>query len=365
MACRYCFVTQNTDYIDIRTAMDAADFLAANAKDAIPSINFFGGEPLLMWDDIIVPLVNYARGKYGERFHFSITSNCTLMTEDKLAFMKGNGIGLLFSIDGDRETQDRNRPLKNGQSSFHVLKEKIPLVLRYYPNVMFRATTTQETARHLFHNILFAEHEGFRSFFTIPNCFESWDDMRMLRAEMRRYSDYYIESLRSGRMPIILPELEKRYAEIIRYNNASANGKMREHATCRSCGKCGLGAGHNAGINLNGDIVACQEFFSSNDRHFVIGNIYTGVDDEARQRLCDEFDGAQATGDRCGDCVLNRICDGGCVANNHMLYGDMHKNSPVMCEWSRILFEEAVYIMKTLGEEKNELFKERWEHAVR
>ena len=106
LACRYCFVKQSPDYMSCRTAQDAADFLAANAGDAPPSINYFGGEPLMCWDSVIVPLTGYIRARYGERFRLSMTSNCVLMTEDKLRFMKENKIGLLFSMDGDRATQD-------------------------------------------------------------------------------------------------------------------------------------------------------------------------------------------------------------------------------------------------------------------
>lgn len=45
------------------TALDAAKFLIANAEEVnqTPSINFFGGEPMLMWDSIIVPLTNWIR----------------------------------------------------------------------------------------------------------------------------------------------------------------------------------------------------------------------------------------------------------------------------------------------------------------
>ena len=63
LACRYCFVHQEPSRMTYETAKEAAQFLADNAKEAggVPGINFFGGEPLLMWDSIIKPLTLWIR----------------------------------------------------------------------------------------------------------------------------------------------------------------------------------------------------------------------------------------------------------------------------------------------------------------
>ena len=44
-------------------AQMAVDFLIANAKEMqiTPRITFFGGEPLLLWNEIIKPLTLYIR----------------------------------------------------------------------------------------------------------------------------------------------------------------------------------------------------------------------------------------------------------------------------------------------------------------
>ena len=160
LACQYCFVEQHPDFMTLETAKYAADWLASNAENGDkPSINFFGGEPLLQWDKIIVPLTEYIRGKYGRNFQLSMTSNCILMDEEKAAFCKENGIGLLFSVDGDKATQDCNRPCRDGRSSFDILLPKMPIVLEYWPHVTFRSTVTPETCGELYRNMLFAEED--------------------------------------------------------------------------------------------------------------------------------------------------------------------------------------------------------------
>lgn len=360
LACRYCFVDQKPEYMTLQTAKDAADFLAENATDGRASINFFGGEPMLMWDEIIVPLTNYIRSKFGSGFHLSMTSNGTLMDRTKAEFMSNNNIGLLFSMDGDKPTQDHNRPRRDGDSSYDVLKDKIPIILEYFPDVMFRSTVTPATSENMYQDMIFAEKMGFREFFTMPNCFEMWGETRTLESQLRLYSDHYIDSMSHGTTPIFFTQLEKFFRKILLRNASIEENKYRSSPNCRACGKCGLGSGEYAGININGDVVACQELFSHCDGYFTIGNIYTGIRDDLRDHLIDEYDKTSAFGDDCKTCPLDRICDGGCVANNYLLNGDIHKVPTIYCEWERMLFNEAVYIMTALGSAENEAFRARW-----
>ena len=132
LKCKYCFVTQQPKEMDYKTAKDAVDFYAKNALDNldIPDITFFGGEPLLKFEYIIKPLVEYIRKRYGD-FEISVTTNGTLLDEEKLKFLRDNNVGLLLSIDGDKETQNHNRPFHSGKGSFDEID--VDLILKYYP----------------------------------------------------------------------------------------------------------------------------------------------------------------------------------------------------------------------------------------
>lgn len=75
----------------LKVAFDTVDFLINNIKEEPNQkahITFFGGEPLLRWDDLIVPTILYAETTYPNLFTFSCTTNCTLLTKDKIDFMK-------------------------------------------------------------------------------------------------------------------------------------------------------------------------------------------------------------------------------------------------------------------------------------
>lgn len=371
LECRYCFVQQEPCHMTLDTAMDAAKFLIKNAEESgtTPSINFFGGEPMLMWDSIIVPLTEWIRNEYKKPFKLGMTTNGTLLNEERIAYMKKNNFGLLFSIDGAKETQDYNRPFHNGQGSFDTLEPLIPLILKNWPQMTFRMTAIPKTCHNVFDNISFAVDKGYKNFFVIPNIFEKWsdNDKETLKNEMRKYSNYYIGCYRNGKTPITFSIFERSFRDIVDINRAITNNSFRTSNKCKACGKCGLGAGKFASIHPNGNLYGCQEMTSNEGEKsiFYIGNIYTGVEEDRRLALMDAFDSEIVKGANCETCKLNRICNGGCVANNYLATDSLTIMNDVMCWWNQLLLDEAIYVMQTLGNEENEMFKNKWEKLVK
>ena len=355
LRCRYCFVHQKSEIMTIQTAKEAANFVARNCQEGeVPSITFFGGEPTLCWDSIIVPLTHYIREELKIPYQLSITTNGTLLNQERIDFMKQHEIGMLFSIDGDAETQNYNRPQADGTGSFALLEDLIPIIVKEF-NPTFRMTTIPETCQYLFHNIQFAVSHGAKNFFIIPNVFEIWTDEKWntLALEMRKYSDYYIECYNNGIVPIRFSELEKSFRKILSINYAIDTQTFR--VACDACGKCGLGTTKFASVHPNGDIYSCQELTSNRGKEdpFWIGNVYSGVSKERQESLYTLFNKNELIGLNCDTCRLNRICDGGCVANNYLINGNVNHLPDVYCKWQQLLLEEAIYIMNALSNNNN------------
>ena len=172
LQCRYCFVEQHPHYMTLETAKKAADFLYKNyikkqklqIKNNRCSIYFFGGEPMLCYNSIIEPLVEYCHQYYPE-ITFGMTTNGTLLDKKKINFLKKNNFNLLLSIDGDKETQNYNRPCRNcNQSSFDLIEKNIPYLLKNFPNLCFRSTIYAPTVKNLYKNYLYAESLGFKNY---------------------------------------------------------------------------------------------------------------------------------------------------------------------------------------------------------
>lgn len=348
LRCRYCFVHKEPQRMTLSTARDAARFLIDNARAAgagTPEINFFGGEPMLEFDTVIKPLVEWVHDRLGEPFRFSVTTNGTLLTDERIRFMKRHGFGLLLSMDGTGPVQDRNRPFAGGGGSFAALRPIVPKVLAAWPGVTFRMTAIPETCGRTFESIMWAAAQGFRSFYITPNVFEEWgaEARAALAGEMRRYTGYYAGCKRSGVRPIMFSSFEQAREDRRQIRLAEERGTYRSLPKCRAEGKCGLGASRFASIHPNGGLYACQEMTSSEgpESPFYIGSIYGGVDNSRRRSLMESFDAHPVRGPYCGECGYDLICDGGCAANNYLATGSVNGPPEVFCWWRRLLLAEA------------------------
>ena len=345
LKCKYCFVTQQPKEMDYKTAKDAVDFYAKNALDNldIPDITFFGGEPLLKFEDIIKPLVEYIRKRYGD-FKVSVTTNGTLLDEDKLKFLKANAVDLLLSIDGDEETQDHNRPFHNGKGSFG--KIDVDLILRYYPQVTMRATLDPDTVDKLYENYLWGEKKGFKNEALIINPFAAWQEehYEILESEIRKVTEHIKEARKEGKPYMRFEELHKMKTEYELLQKIEGSYYRDSNKDLPACGRCGLGATRYGSIGSTGNIYSCQEMTENEEcSDFIIGNIYEDFSDDKRLELANSFNTKNVKSekkDRCKDCLLDKICDGGCSINNYFKNKKLDIASEPWCRYKEILIQE-------------------------
>lgn len=360
LKCKYCFVVQKPKEMTLKVAMDAVGFIAANAEKTgdVPSINYFGGEPLLKWHDIIVPLTDHIRSTYGDRFELSMTTNGLLLDEEKLMYMKRNRIGFMVSIDGAKETQDKNRPCTGGASSFDILAPKLPLFLSYNPRMTFRATVDHDNAGAYVDNHRFAYKLGYTNMFSIVNVFAQWKvaEKALLSEQITEMANFYLETLRAGK-PFGIQPFEGMFRKIGQIEKAKAHNQFRiAGEQLPAFGRCGLGAQRFASVGTDGRLYSCQEMCDNDDQGlpFVIGDIYEGADETKRWRIISEFDTKKvrcSAPDACKTCALNPICDGACAINNYFANGDLNIMPEILCYYYQCLYREAVRIKNLIQQE--------------
>lgn len=366
LKCRYCFVQQSAKKMSLQTAIDTCKMLVKNAAEwnethlederVGPLVTFFGGEPTLRWDDLIVPLVEYVKTNYANvGVSYSMTTNGILLTKERIQYLKENNFELLFSIDGAKETQDYNRLTYDGSSSFDKIKDVIPMILEAFPHTTFRSTIIPDTVHLTFENFKFAMDAGYTHFFHMPNHFEEWNEEEklILAHQLKLIADYYIDCYRND-IPVGHSPIEQKLGEIITINRSITNN------ISKSGMKCGLGLQGFAAINVDGKIVSCQEMPSYPDEIFVIGDIYNGLDIKRVQDLYNLYRRTTVRGTNCDTCQLEPICTGGCIVNNYLKSKDFNQVTPIHCYWEQLLIKEAIRIMNTLGAEENISFKTKF-----
>lgn len=105
--CSYCWVRKTRKKIENITedvAIASLHFISKNCVEGA-EIQFFGGEPLLKFD-----VIKYCMNVKPNWF-FTMFTNGKLFDMDKLDFFRDHGdfIRIIFSLDGDVYTQNKNR----------------------------------------------------------------------------------------------------------------------------------------------------------------------------------------------------------------------------------------------------------------
>lgn len=95
-------------------------------------IFFYGGEPLLTYDTVRYA-VDKGRQLWGEEVTFTLSTNGTTLSEDKIEWLIENQIELAISIDGPERFHDRNRKYASGEGSFKAISDNLLYIRDEHP----------------------------------------------------------------------------------------------------------------------------------------------------------------------------------------------------------------------------------------
>ncbi|MBI3491667.1 MAG: radical SAM protein [Acidobacteria bacterium] len=136
-ACDYCYQGDHGDYneraekMPLETAGRVGDWIERELDRVRPErfvLTFFGGEPLLNLPAmyLLAERLSRASEARGVRLVTNIITNGLLLTEDVVDRMLPFGLnGIKITLDGDRDTHNRMRPLRGGQGTFDRIVENI------------------------------------------------------------------------------------------------------------------------------------------------------------------------------------------------------------------------------------------------
>lgn len=320
LACKYCFVHQNPECMSLEIAQDSVKYLYNNLKrkrellgneNLKGTINFFGGEPMLMYNEIIVPLVEWTEKTYPNCFSFGITTNGVLLNKKSIDFFYQHSIIPLLSMDGDRETQDYNRPYHNGTGSFDKVVAQIPYLLEKFPNTVFRMTIYEDTCDKFFDNVLFAEKMGFKYFYATPDSRHNFTEknLKKLGIELEKYYTYLVGSLIQGVKPIQSSFIKDSFIQILK--EPSLEPSQLSSVMPREIFRCGLGT-TSIGISTIGNLYSCQEQITNTKNVFYIGDIYNGIDTNLHIKLLNSYRQISQTisekENLCENCAYRPFC---------------------------------------------------------
>lgn len=372
LQCRYCFVEQHPHYMTLDTAKAAVDWLYKNylkKKELnIPTINnkislyFFGGEPMLCYETIIKPIVQYCEEQYKDLFQFGMTTNGTLLSKEKIDWLQHYNFSLLLSIDGNKETQDFNRPCRNcTMSSFDLIEKNIPYLLEKFPNLTFRSTGYAPTIHHMFENYLYAESLGFKRWLTICDNRNKWTQQQInnFKEELSKIYFYRLEQIGKGIEPMICSRIDNWF----NYTIMLLNNHNFENLSIQRCGL----ATTNGAIGYDGSIYGCQEQVSKDNKNlFYIGNIFKkGINKDLHFKLLKTYYDNQKNTilkkEECEKCSLKNFCINNtlyCPSTTFDLFNNFNQITEISCFVKQYCYKNSILFLTILSNiDQNELNK--------
>lgn len=110
-------------------------------------LSFFGGEPLLQYDNVVKPLMLYVKTcaeSLNKRYVVSFTTNGYLISDEMIFDFKKFNIGSFqITLDGNKESHNKTRVAKNGDS-YEKIVGNIKLLANAGFRVLLRINVTTE-----------------------------------------------------------------------------------------------------------------------------------------------------------------------------------------------------------------------------
>ena len=101
LKCSYCFATPTQTELTLNQWKMIID------KTKTDHLSLSGGEPLMVWNAITKPLIEYFKVIYENRHNkIELNTNATLLTKDIADFLKDNEVSIILSLNGDKTYVD-------------------------------------------------------------------------------------------------------------------------------------------------------------------------------------------------------------------------------------------------------------------
>jgi uncharacterized protein len=354
MRCRYCFADtgkykKNRTLMNIDVARSAIDFIIQRSgthKEL--TVTFFGGEPSVNIP-VLKQIIDYAEAKgpsVEKKFHFTISTNGTLLSEEFIRYLHNKKAIVQISIDGDEETQNRNRPYQGNKGSYADVKANAQNLFQITGDkITARATVISRdtdkyvaNVQHLlslgFHNVHMEAASGPKGKIFINK--ES--DVKALMEQYDTMADLMLEKINTG--------------QYFGFNNF-----IRVLKSCHINDKrfypCGAGRGYLC-VGEDGNIYPCHRFVG-NDK-YVMGNVVSNTYDPYWEKFITE-ELIVLNRESCRSCWTRFFCGGDCIGASEEKNGDIRIPDPIRCTLIKRSVELCLMIYAHITKDKKPDFE--------
>lgn len=349
--CKYCFYRDNRSKSDLKfdDVKKTLDILFMSSK--FNMISFFGGEPLLRYD-LIKKIVKYCSQSSSRKMKYSITTNISLLDQEKIDFFKEYNFKLLVSIDGGEETQNQSRKMANEGPTFDSIKKKLPLLASYPIKTRANMVVTENSLSKLYNNYKFLKDSGFKEILV------SYENEEFVTAQKNKVDIFFKQfdkvvndSINSYRSKILINicQLDVNIKSYLNYKDRIAF----PDPVCSS-----------VTLDADGSLLPCVGISSNPSEKrlkFNVSNLMSLV--SQRNRLFNRVNSTYSKlREKCKSCEFATICEGFCLV--FAKYAKQSTNVEQLwdrnCYFMIKTFESSFKLFLTLTLESNDLFMNKY-----
>ena len=278
------------------------DFIAKTAKTKPIRISFYGGEPFVNY-----PLVQYAiqlgQQRWEDDVTFSVSTNGTLLTEERIDWLVNNGVELAISIDGTQPFHDAHRVDAKGNGSYAKVRNALAYLhnntFNQYPKVVLMMTlpsvSTLIPIAQAWHEDEVLQHYAPTHISGLTPNFSQGVEKEEWEALKTRYTNLLNAYEQHPEWSV----LQTFFDEIVSYWKNRPVFEVSESTPLSTC----MPVNTKLYIDANLQLAVCEKF---NDR-FRIGSINDGIYWQKANEMTKEY--YRKRENRCTYCPAVRMCN--------------------------------------------------------
>lgn len=342
LLCGYCHIKNEVyteDDMDIETvdlAIEKIKEINKNSIDSPIEFLFYGGEPTLRFD-----ILKYIVKKGKENFKnisFTIFTNATVITDEIARFFKEEKVFSIVSIDGTKESNDRSRNYRNGNSSYKDVINGYHKLVKHNITPGISMVMGTHNIDNLEENVEYIIDEFKPADIGLSTLHMQYSGVNPYDVDIEYVTDKMVNVFKLARnKKVYIEHLFRRIRPIIEH-------KVRI-ADCPSCGSKLL-------ITPKKTITFCEAFmqdpkctFSINEFDLKTNEEYNKWKSRTPLRI-----------DSCHSCISLGVCGGGCPYDAYKRNNSILSMDEVRCKQSIILTKwciEEIYENLDMPQDKD------------
>lgn len=315
LACKYCFIENCTfnNKVEINMKLDTVKTAITKYSEYLKkekidegTLIFYGGEPLVNWE-AITTAIQLAKDLKAP-IKFSMVTNATLLSDDKIKYLAENDVEIGISIDGPKQLNDKNRIYRgNDRSVYDEIIEKFPKLKMNKCKFGLSITISQDFLKMQDEVLEWLKKLNVTSiFYNLYHytCYEdNWEGYYQEASKflLKSYEVLTNDGIYDGRL---IRKVESFFNNEFKFSD------------------CGAIGGNQLAIKPSGDVCICHGYLKTDK--YVIGNINTSSIYE--MMISEEINfwknRCTLNCEECLNCEAIYLCGGGCAIQAEALFGD-------------------------------------------